>query len=205
MTEFFTEEEKEHILDIKRKLIDIFFRHPSENRLWSDPFSNADSFHDVKVPDLFLSGGAIASLLQGEMINDLDIYSRVPLTKFADKLITEYNSSIAEIYGEYRDIAPSFMGGKMITEKAITMKDGTSYILMHYGSPEYVKRTFDFVHCMPHFSFADRKLYISKEQYDACVNKILVPNNKGQLKSWRINKFKQRGYSDKLIEESVYK
>jgi hypothetical protein len=40
------------------------------------------------------------------------------------------------------------------------------------------------------------KLFISKQQYDACVNRKLIFNIKEEdVKGWRINKFIDRGYT----------
>ena len=186
--EGFTPAEREHVQTVKQTLIRKLY--DPITGLLSVPFSNDNtSFADIARSDLFLSGGAIASLLQGDEPKDLDIYSHVSLDGlFKTKLIDEHFDDIDNAYGE------SEVDGKIVTPNAITMKKGVQFILMQSGTPAQIKKTFDYVHCTPHFSFADNKLYISKKQYDACVNKKLIVNNHTAVSNRRIEKFKQRGY-----------
>lgn len=193
--EGFTPAEREHIQAVKQTLIRKIYDPTTGLRF--APFSNGNtSFADIARSDLFLSGGAIASLLQGDEPKDFDIYSHVSLDGlFKTKLIDVYLDDIADfddVYGE------SEVDGKIVTPNAITMKSGVQFILMLSGTPAQIKKTFDFVHCTPHFSFADNKLYISKKQYDACVNKKLIVNNHTAVNNRRIEKFKQRGYKLQL-------
>ena len=186
--EGFTPAEREHVQTVKQTLIRKLY--DPITGLLSVPFSNDNtSFADIARSDLFLSGGAIASLLQGDEPKDLDIYSHVSLDGlFKTKLIDEHFDDIDNAYGE------SEVDGKIVTPNVITMKKGVKFILMQSGTPAQIKKTFDYVHCTPHFSFADNKLYISKKQYDACVNKKLIVNNHTAVSNRRIEKFKQRGY-----------
>ena len=187
----FTPAEREHVQTVKQTLIQKIY-DPNTGLRFA-PFSNGNtSFAGIAMSDLFLSGGAIASLLQGDEPKDLDIYSHVSLDGlFRTKLIADYFDDIADITDAYGE---SEVDGKIITPNAITMKSGVQFILMQSGTPAQIKKTFDFVHCTPHFSFADNKLYISKKQYDACVNKKLIVNNHTAVRNRRIEKFKQRGY-----------
>lgn len=193
--ECFTPAEVVHIQAVKQALIQKFYSAHGEFNL--APFNTGNAFANIVKTDLFLSGGAIASLLQGDEPKDFDIYSSVSLKGFFEaKLITDNYEDIADINDTY---GISNVGGKIITPRAITMKNRVQFILMHSGSPSQIKETFDFVHCTPHFSFADNKLYISKKQYDACVDKRLIANNYTALKMHRIHKFQQRGYDAKAV------
>lgn len=142
---------------------------------------------------VFLTGGAIASLLQGGEVNDWDLYFRdeQSMTSFVTYL-DKYREDIADVKDVYRDTLS--VSGKMITEKAITMKDKTSFIVMTYGAPSFVKSTFDFLHTTAHYDIALNKLYISELVFDACVNKKLVSNNGEEIKQYRLEKFINRGY-----------
>lgn len=196
--EGFTPAEVAHVQAVKQVLIQKFYDGVAGLRF--APFSNGNastaSFANIVRADLFLSGGAIASLLQGDEPKDFDIYSLVSLKGFFEaKLMTDNYDDIADVNDTY---GISNVDGKVITPKAITMKSGIQFILMHSGTPAQIKETFDFVHCTPHFSFADNKLYISKKQYDACVNKKLIVNNPTAVNDRRIEKFKQRGYVQQL-------
>lgn len=184
----FTPEQEEHISGIKPILRDKILLMQYEK--WYD-HSFIDASKDFD--NVFLSGGAIASLLQGEEINDLDLYftDLVTQNKFVDMLKSSYNMEyIKDVDEKYSEVFG--VNGKMITSHAITMKSKHSFITMCYGSPEEVKKTFDFKHCMPHYSIAENKLYISPLQYWCIVNKMLYINT--TPKAWRIQKFIDRGY-----------
>lgn len=145
----------------------------------------------------FVSGGCIGSLLRGDTVNDIDVYffsgvDALPVIK----LFTEdesYKNEVADINDKYRDVvdAPS---GKLITENAITLKNDIQIITKHYGLPEEVRKTFDFIHCTPYFDSRDQKLYISKKQYDLNMNKTLKCNNASAITSSREQKFFNKGW-----------
>ena len=182
MSNDFYREEIERILDAKEHLRQKF-RERSYFWLPSAPLDK-----------MFVSGGAIASLLQGERPNDYDVYCKDynSILTFSKVLQKDHKNSIADVNEKYRE----FFGkdGKMITESAITMDNKISFITMLAGSPEFVRNTFDYIHCLPYYDIAENKLYISREQYDACVNKVLVVNNAANVKPYRENKFFKRGY-----------
>lgn len=147
----------------------------------------------------FVSGGCIASLLQGEIPKDYDIYFFSK--EWADRVVNLYTNDPAymndvAVYEEkYRDVLVNKnVGDMVITENAVTLKNGIQLITKHYGTPGEIRETFDFVHCMPYYNSLQNKFYISREQYDCCVNKILKINNTANLTSWREEKFKSRGY-----------
>lgn len=144
---------------------------------------------------MFLTGGAIASILQRQEPKDWDIYftHADAMTTLALQL-NSYSNLVADVDDVYRETYG--INGKMITNKAITMKSGFSFITMQYGSPEDIKSTFDYLHTTPHYDIMRNKLYISPAQYDACVNKKLIVNNKDMIKQYRREKFIQRGYTE---------
>jgi hypothetical protein len=154
---------------------------------------NEISFGNI-VNHLFLSGGAIASLLQNESPNDWDMYFKIDIgfENFKSYMLNNHADMIKDVDERYRAVIG--INGKMITSHAITMNDGISFIIMQYGSPKTVKETFDYVHATPHYDLAESKLYISAEQYGACVNKKLVVNNLSQVNIARNKKFLDRGY-----------
>jgi len=142
----------------------------------------------------FVSGGCIASLLQDEEPNDYDVYFRdgdLLNTIKLDIVKTKY-FDVAVYEEKYRDVTSNT--GQLITENAITLKNKIQLILKHTGEPDAVRSTFDFVHCMPYWDSADRKLHISKQQYDLIMQKMLYINNNSSVTQRRIDKFKQRNY-----------
>lgn len=150
----------------------------------------------VAKEQFFVSGGCIASLIQGEMPKDIDIWCRdedvmAQTIKWYEK-IQPHRFMLAE--AKYRDVP---VGGKMITENAVTLVEGIQLIRRKSGEVKEITDTFDFVHCKPYYDLKDDKLYISKEQYDLCKKKKLKVNNMDAYQSspWRSQKFIARGYS----------
>lgn len=144
--------------------------------------------------DVFLSGGAIGSILRGEAPKDWDFYFRneKSMNIFKQHLMM-YPDRIMKVDEKYKEMLG--VDGKMITANAITMDDGSSFITMMHGEPSNLVKQFDYVHCTPYFSLETAKLYISEKQYHACVNKKLIVNNKSAVKPYRTEKFKDRGYT----------
>lgn len=141
----------------------------------------------------YLAGGAIASLLQGEKPKDWDIYSESQFDmKMVEDMIMKHADHIADVSENY--VGVFGVNGKMITANAITMKDGTSFITKLYLPPNEMKKTFDFIHCTPHYDISKKTLYISPRQYISIVNKTLIRNMGNIPQTWREEKFKKRGY-----------
>lgn len=141
----------------------------------------------------FVSGGCIASLLQGTNPKDIDIWCRsedimAQTIKWYEK-IQPHRIALAD--SKYREIS---IGQKLITENAVTLSDGIQLIRRQSGSVKDIIDTFDYVHCKPYYDLMDDKLYISKEQYDLCTKKKLKVNNPLAVKQYRTEKFLSRGY-----------
>ena len=149
----------------------------------------------VYYDDMFLSGGAIASIIQGKFPNDWDVYFTNAETQKAviDLFMADHPVEIAVVFEKYREVYDH--DGKLITENAMTLKNDIQFIIKHSGTPEEVRKTFDFVHCLPYYHFGKDLLFISKEQYDLCHDKKLKINNMKSVTTWRQSKFEQRGYT----------
>lgn len=149
---------------------------------------------------VYLSGGAIASLIQLEEPKDFDFY-------FVDlDSMVRFQNHLTSCELFIKDIDPKYntgtsKKGKLITSNAITMDDDNSFITLIAGSPKTLKFTFDYLHCTPHYF--DGKLYISERQFDAIVNKKLIVNNPKTVKEYRREKFIKRGYTDATTRNSV--
>ena len=181
----FTPLEKTEIILLKDSLLNQLYVRIDQAKLqlWHKSF--------------FLSGGAIASLLQGENPKDYDLYCKEDNLV---KSILDYfkNGAGKELVADVSEKYMEFIGqdGKMITANAITLKNGLQFILKMHGDPESVRSNFDFVHCKPYLDLDSKKLYISKEQYDACKQKKLIINNPKTVTSHRRFKFIERGYKE---------
>jgi hypothetical protein len=183
----FSEIEKDHILRVKKKLKEKLV----------DFTLTINKLHNNFTRSFFVTGGCIGSLLRNEEPKDYDIYF---FAKFkADGVIDlftkdpSYKDQVAVSEDEYRDVK---IGQMVITENAMTLKNGLQLITKHYGEPQDIRKTFDFVHCMPYYDTRDDKLYISREQYDLNMNKKMKPNTRQDLiASWRIAKYQERGFT----------
>lgn len=177
----FTETEVANIVYVKNKLKSLIKGFVEE----LGPVVEKEKF--------FVSGGCIASLLQGDTVKDIDVWCRdenvmAQTIKWYEK-IQPYRIAVFE--SKYRD-AP--VGAKMITENAVTLSDGIQLIRRQSGEVKDILDTFDYVHCKPYYDLKDDKLYISKEQYLLCINKVLKVNNPLAVKEYRTEKFLRRGY-----------
>lgn len=146
--------------------------------------------------NMFLSGGAITSILRNEKINDFDFYFKTELSKKVaiETLTFLYKDNIKEYDPKYAAGTPH--SGKLMTDNAVTMVDGAQFITCKFGQPAEIKLSFDFVHCCPHYDIDKAQLYISKAQYDAIMKKKLVyrdPNT--PAKPFRFQKFADRGWT----------
>lgn len=192
MTNTFTDEEVTRILAVKTKLVE---------RLVENFLPTAKK---VKCEySFFVSGGCIGSWLRGEEPKDIDVWFfdekiAAPLIRLY-KEDESYKNEVAVMNEKYRDIPGHPAGGPCITENAITLRNKIQLITKHYGEPDKVRETFDFIHCKPYFDSRDRKLHISYEQYNLNMNKELRVNNALTVTTWREQKFKERGweYGDK--------
>lgn len=147
----------------------------------------------------FVAGGIFASLLrQDKQFNDIDVYFR------------DYNSREAMLNVFSHISTKSFSAVSTEKEKtssstkyAISFTNSrVSYIVKgdgFCGSPETIKKNFDFVHCLAHYCLKTDKLSISKDTYDACMNKWLILNpasgfTKETVNKYRLDKFLNSDY-----------
>lgn len=177
----FTDAEIIHISLVKARMSDLLKQKFDELN------------HPFMVKDMFLSGGAIATALQGGVPNDFDIYCKTATqTVTISNYFKTNTDNVADVSENYQE----FLGqdGKMITTHAITMNNKLQFITNKFGTPEEIRNSFDYVHCKPYLDFDTGKLYISKEQYDACTQKRLIVNNPDVVTIRRRDKFVERGY-----------
>jgi hypothetical protein len=109
--------DNEKILTAKRWLLGF------HQECWREKWGGKD----FPWENFYVAGGAIASLLQGETPKDVDIYcdSDSVSKKMMQELITIHRKDIKETK-EYREFYAE--DGKMVSEWAVTMKNGASFI-----------------------------------------------------------------------------
>jgi hypothetical protein len=185
----FTEQETAKIVITKSRLKTMFETEAAITS-WGSHVLNF-----MVARNLFVTGGAFASLLNDDPLKDIDVYCKNPTTMDAiSTWLLSHEKDIQEVDEQYREVECWKIPGKMVTEKSITMNNKFSFITMNYGSPAEIKASFDFLHCTPHFEPGENKLYISRAQYDSIVTKTLVVNNPEKVTTWRTEKFSQRGW-----------
>jgi hypothetical protein len=151
--------------------------------------------YEKRLSDWFVTGGCIGSFLRGEVPNDVDVFfKKSDAMEHVSNLIKGSLDLMAHVKDVDEKYGSSIIEGKLVTLNAITMNNGLQFITRITGSPVRVRSTFDYVHCMPYYSFEDRRLYISEEQYDCCVNKILKVNNETNVTDKRKQKFILQGF-----------
>lgn len=190
----FTEAEKIKIKSVK-EMIKI------ETEVFMDTLDEycSNEVQDKVIQNIFISGGCISCLINGDKVNDYDLYFKDENVMNDIKNLfvkTSLKEQIEDVSENYREVLGQ--DGKLITENAVTLKNGIQLITKHFGHPDKIRKTFDFVHCMPYYNFADDKLYISRVQYDAIVNKKLITlkeNYNPIVGMSREEKFKKRGYT----------
>lgn len=147
-----------------------------------------------------LTGGAIGSILRDENPNDWDVYLTADnATKFREKV--ERNDDniqdcILEMPHKYQS---THVNGKYVTVYATTFKNKLQVIT---GFNKEHRLEFDFIHCMPYLDMETQKLHISKQQYQACMEKKLIKNPRvvkqpGELftPKKRLEKFLDNGWT----------
>lgn len=194
----FTEAEEIKIVSVKSTI-----KMETESFLYQLGSFYSKGVLEDTLKNIFISGGCIASLLQGEKVNDYDLYFKTEVVMNDIKMIytkTSLKEQVEDVSENYREALGE--DGKLITENAITLKNGIQLITKHFGHPDKLRKTFDYVHCMPYYDFSDDKLYISRQQYDAIINKKLIWNmteTDGAFPKinghFRELKFKKRGYT----------
>jgi ABC-type antimicrobial peptide transport system permease subunit len=141
-----------------------------------------------------LTGGAISSLMHDEPPKDYDLYLQdkndiMNFKQYVHGMDKEFIQDADEKYVEVQ------VEGKLVTANATTFKNGLQVITLATADS---RSTFDFVHCMPWYKISSHKLYISKKQYNAILNKQLIKNehpNAYALSTKRIEKYTAKGWS----------
>ena len=148
--------------------------------------------------DCILSGSSISSIYHGEEPKDYDFWMKpTPFLKveaIRQNIIENYSADIVDISENYG--APGAKGAPAlcVTANAITFKNKFQLItLKDYYS---ARKTFDFVHCLPYFDFAEDNFFISERQFSIIQQKRLVLQRPGDIVvPYRVEKFKNRGWT----------
>lgn len=145
-----------------------------------------------------LSGSAISSIYHDEKPKDYDIYFKEWEIIDAVKDVFKTSLPLQKLIVDWNDYAGNtdipLINGKCFTKRAITLEHDIQYIIM--GTLNECRPTFDFIHCMPYYDFAEDKFYISERQLQSIADKMLVfnPLREKPATQARIEKFQKRGW-----------
>ena len=195
----------------------------------NDKFRNyLDSITDNDVRELvrknsFVTGGAIASLLLNEKVNDYDIYftnkdtvrevCNYYISKFKEKNPFFNNIELSsEEEGRIKIVVKSSGVAKddkisdeekelyipsFLSTNAITLTNKVQLITRFYGSPEDIHSNFDFLHCTCYWTPTDNSVVTSTEALECLLARELkYVGSKYPLASIiRSRKFLGRGFT----------
>lgn len=134
--------------------------------------------------DAVIAGGLFASYVQGEKPKDYDVF-------FLNKsFVVPYEKdgiTSGLIRSEYQTGNPHVIN---VYNKNVIGLD-FQFIVTDYKTREELLAGFDFKHCT--MSFTNDTLYVTPSAYRAAKTKTLIGNNK-TIKTWRIEKFRRKGY-----------
>lgn len=168
---------------------------------------------DIFRRNVILTGGAISSLIRGETPNDWDLYFRSgdDLIEILNHYLYEYgikafyeNREIVyrnkfetyEAYFDKTELPKTLVehGGLHLTDNALSL-NMIQFITKHIGEPLDIINTFDFLHCMPYFTYQDG-VVIADEMIESIRSKQLYYHgNDHTLGSMlRLNKFLKKGW-----------
>ena len=163
------------------------------------------------VGNCFVSGGSIVSLLQGEAVNDYDIYftkEGVALEvarHYAGGKAKEVTSGPGTVSITVRSSGVWLNGKeelqpyepKCITGNAISLNDKVQLITKFVGTPDEVHKNFDFVHCMCYYEpFSDNLVIPADAAVSMLTKELKYRGSLYPLASIiRTRKFIKRGWS----------
>lgn len=161
--------------------------------------------HDEIKNELFITGGAITSLILDEEVNDYDIYFKnykmcvemmnlYAHSYFLDKIVTyqvEGNELTIKKDGSYYDEIV-----ECATENAISFSNKVQLIIKYYGNPKDVCSKFDFKHSKAYYDYLTDEIYIDDDILE-CIKsrKLVYVQSQFPLNALlRANKFIKRGW-----------
>lgn len=200
-----------NIKTIKRKLME---KH-------RDFIASIDNEEIAKVANrsMYITGGAIVSLLNNEEPNDYDYYftnkedlitvSQYFINKMNQKLNNkiELREELEEEEGRVKAFIESSGVAKIkykkgyqpfiVTSNAITLSDDVQIVIRFYGEPDQVHEYYDFVHCTNYFIPHKNELVLPQGALQSILTKELTyVGSKYPLASIvRTRKFIQRGFN----------
>ena len=151
------------------------------------PMRNFDMSHVI------VAGGCFASMLNGEVVKDFDVFllesetNRAALASI-ETIENGLNPNVIKVSGS------EYMNNDKI-EKVVTFgSNAIQYISTKYKNRLELIEHFDFKHCCVSYDYKIDRLFITRETFDLIKSKTLEPNTDKEPDQWRYEKFEGRGW-----------
>lgn len=167
---------------------------------WANSITD-EALRKLVMENTIITGGAIVSLLQGEAVNDFDLYFRNHDTClkvanyyaqfFPGKVEIRSENGLVSIrtdpditYNgdeEASDESPVAVEGKdekfnpiFMSSNAITLSDKIQIVVRFYGEPEEIHKNYDFVHCTCYWKSWDDELVTPVRALTSMMSRELI-------------------------------
>lgn len=137
--------------------------------------------------DCFIAGGSITSIYTNKPINDIDVY---PKTEAAFEDLVHLMFESGYFCADVSERAVTFVQG-----------DDIPIQIMHFDTFETAEKIFecfDFTVCMGAYDVDTKKFVLHDDFLEDCCQRVLRFNPKTRFpyaSAWRVNKYKERGYT----------
>jgi hypothetical protein len=179
----FSDGERLQIMEVKKTIRTHMNRHM--------PMRNFDMSHVI------VAGGCFASMLNGEVVKDFDVFllesetNRAALASI-ETIENGLNPNVIKVSGS------EYMNNDKI-EKVVTFgSNAIQYISTKYKNRLELIEHFDFKHCCVSYDYKVDRLFITREVFDLIKSKTLEPNTDKPPAYWRYEKFWQRGWKSEI-------
>jgi len=154
-----------------------------------------------------VAGGCFASLFHNEDPRDYDFFllKSAANSEIIEQLKIDLEKNSTTDYGtSYRIGDVTYLKNDKITDTIMLDRSKVQLINTQYNTREELVKHFDFKHCCVSYDFSTDKLYITRETYEAIMNKKLIPNDpKKPPAHWRYDKFFAKGWKGEIFFEEV--
>jgi hypothetical protein len=158
---------------------------------------NPYSFNMEKV---VIAGGCFASLINNEEFRDIDVFMLEDDANhyIANKIIDMHRTYSFRTETEAIIGNDEYMDNEKIEQTIYFPTSKIQLITTKYKTREELIEHFDFKHCCISYDYSANKLFLSREAFDLCKSKTLVPNTNKKPASWRYEKFWKRGWKSEI-------
>lgn len=175
MTDTFTKEDTDKILQIKEKYKNVFQNHVPPTLEGNSVFA----------------GGSFSSLWYSEVVKDYDLFILDEGTKKFENIFDIQFTGDKFVHSNVE-----YLKNPHIKKVVLDVGTKVQYIFTDYKTRKEVIDHFDMLHCCVSYDRKEDKLYISSATLDAVKKKIIAPNGDKKIQNWRKDKMIKRGWKE---------